>query len=109
MIANDLLHLKNMLDAMDAIERHKSSAAPLATMQVAIAFEIIKMGEAASQLTSELKKVHPQVPWRIMSDTRNRFIHGYYEIDYAILWDIVNDHLPGLYPEIVSIIKSIEC
>lgn len=35
------------------------------------------LGEAVSQLSTELKARHPAVPWSDASRTRNRIVHGY--------------------------------
>ena len=34
------------------------------------------IGEAASSLSTELKTNFPNIPWRLMSDMRNKIIHG---------------------------------
>jgi uncharacterized protein with HEPN domain len=39
-------------------------------------FEII--GEAASRIPDDFKKLHPSVEWRIIKDFRNFIIHEYF-------------------------------
>jgi len=34
---------------------------------------------------------------RDIVDTRNRLVHGYDDIDYGLLWDIVHDEIPSLH------------
>jgi uncharacterized protein with HEPN domain len=46
-------------------------------------FEII--GEAASRITDEFKKLHPGVEWRIIKDFRNFIIHEYFGINNQIV------------------------
>jgi uncharacterized protein with HEPN domain len=39
------------------------------------------IGEAAAGLSDELTTAHSEVPWRPIIATRNRVVHGYFEID----------------------------
>lgn len=54
------------------------------------------IGEAASRLTPELRGRYPDVPWGTMIGMRNRLVHGYFDIDYLLVWDTVNDDRPPL-------------
>jgi uncharacterized protein with HEPN domain len=58
------------------------------------AIEII--GEAARNVSDEFRLAHPEIPWRDTIATRNRMIHGYNEVDLAIVWDTVRDDIPKL-------------
>lgn len=57
-------------------------------------FEII--GEAANRISPELKQEKKNVPWRMLSDFRNRLIHEYFGVDLGIIWDIVETELKDL-------------
>lgn len=46
------------------------------------------MGEAAKQIPEGFRAKHPQVPWRVMAGMRDRLIHGYFTVDYDIVWDV---------------------
>jgi uncharacterized protein with HEPN domain len=37
---------------------------------------------------------------------RDRLIHGYFGVDYALVWDVVTTRIPELREEISSILKS---
>ena len=68
-------------------------------------FEII--GEAASRVPEDFKKVHDRVEWRIIKDFRNFIIHEYFGINNLIVWDIIQHRLPDLLTE-VSAMQSPE-
>ncbi len=53
---------------------------PLATVRL---LEIT--GEAANGLSDEFKEDHPEIPWDRVTPTRNRLIHGYFDIDLEII------------------------
>ena len=46
-------------------------------------FEIV--GEAASRISEDFKKLHPNVEWRIIKDFRNFIIHEYFGINNQIV------------------------
>ena len=66
-------------------------------------FEII--GEAASRIPDDFKKLHPSVEWRIIKDFRNFIIHEYFGINNQIVWDTIQFRLPDLLQEISNLIS----
>jgi len=69
-------------------------------------FEII--GEAASRIPDDFKKMHPSVEWRIIKDFRNFIIHEYFGINNQIVWDTIQFRLPDLLGEISTLISVTE-
>jgi uncharacterized protein with HEPN domain len=57
-------------------------------------FEII--GEAANRLPEDFKDANPDIDWHRIRGFRNRIVHDYMGIDYAIVWDIRTNYLDGL-------------
>ena len=57
-------------------------------------FEII--GEATNQLPKELQQANSQIPWHSVISFRNQLIHGYFGVDYEIMWYVINVDLPDL-------------
>jgi len=70
------------------------------------AIEVI--GEAASKISIEFRKEHPDVPWQKIIGMRNRLIHVYFDIDYNIIWKTVKENLPPLIEQLQSILKNKE-
>jgi uncharacterized protein with HEPN domain len=54
------------------------------------------VGEAASRTSESTRSLLPDLPWMQMTGLRNRLIHGYDEVDFDILWTILQDDLPPL-------------
>ena len=44
-------------------------------------FEVV--GEAARRVSPEFREAHPEVPWRLMGDFRNKLIHDYFGLDHG--------------------------
>ncbi len=64
-------------------------------------FEII--GEAANQLPNTFRDVHSDIVWHSVVSFRNRLIHGYFGVDYQILWYIVQNDLLDLEYQLLSL------
>lgn len=61
-------------------------------------------GEASNKLNPDFRGKYPFVPWRELSDIRNKIIHHYFGVDYDIVWDTVDNHIPILRDNIAIII-----
>ena len=67
--------------------------------QNAVVMSLIVLGEASTKvmdLHPEFAARHALVPWRKMRGMRNRITHGYFEIDFSLVWDTVAEALPEL-------------
>ena len=64
------------------------------TRAVCRSLEII--GEASNKIHPDFKAKYPLVPWRDMSDIRNKIIHHYFGVDYDIVWGIIHSKLPRI-------------
>jgi len=43
-----------------------------------------------------------------MSQTRDRIIHRYFDINWQIVWDLITIELPVLEPKISAIIRDLD-
>ena len=76
--------------------------------QDAVVRNLEVIGEAAGHLPDELRTRYPDVPWRRMIGFRNIAIHAYFAVDYANVWLIAKQSLPGLLPQIQQILHNSE-
>lgn len=105
----DIIRLKHMLDAAQkAVEFIQGKTREEFDQDEALGFAIIRLlevlGEAAKATSEQFKKAHPSIPWQQMIGTRNRLIHGYFDIDYDIIWKIINEDLPRLISDLKKVI-----
>jgi uncharacterized protein with HEPN domain len=66
------------------------------------------LGEAATQLSAELKDQFPAVPWRQPARLRNRIIHGYWSIDLDVVFTTAERQLPGFAADLRRVLAAIE-
>lgn len=57
---------------------------------------VVQIGELAGQLSEEVRRQSASVPWRIIKDTRNYYVHAYGSIDVLSVWDTLNHDIPAL-------------
>lgn len=62
------------------------------------------VGEGASRISEDTKKKHPEISWPHIIGLRNRIVHGYFEIDFAVVWKIVQEDLPQLITQLEFIV-----
>lgn len=71
----------------------------------AVGANLMIIGEAASYIPEDIQTNTAAVPWHLMRAMRNRVVHVYFDIDPAILWDIVQRDLPGLIQPLKDLLK----
>jgi uncharacterized protein with HEPN domain len=76
-------------------------------MQIVLVHLIQIIGEAATGVSDDLIATHPQVPWRQIIATRNRVVHGYFEVDLDILWDVAFGDVPSLLDQVQAILPEL--
>ena len=63
-------------------------------------------GEAASRVPADERAQCSGIPWIQIVGLRNRLIHGYDNVDFDILWEIVTRDLSPLIAELDKILSS---
>jgi len=110
---DDKARMKHMLDA--ALDANKFlGKATFEELQrdrklgnaIVRSLEII--GEAAANVTKTTQAKYPEIEWTVIIGMRNRLIHAYFDINYHIVWQTVNENLPPLVEQLHSILKNKE-
>ncbi len=98
---NPQVILDEMLESIRLIQSYVDSVsyetfAAQQLLQDAVVLRIAILGEAASHLREEDKAQWDDIPWRIITDMRNRLIHGYFAMRLDLVWQVVIADLPPL-------------
>jgi len=60
----------------------------------------------ATERVFEVLDAHPEIDWRAMAGMRDKLIHGYFGVDYDIVWDVVRNKTGLLSEQIRRILES---
>jgi uncharacterized protein with HEPN domain len=108
---NDRTYLGHIAEAIEKIERYLTSISfydfivdPMRVDAVTRELEII--GEASRHLSDDFKKTHQEIPFDDIVGMRNLLIHGYYEVDLAVVWKTCHEDLPALRKMIASVLQE---
>ncbi|MCC7527172.1 MAG: DUF86 domain-containing protein [Candidatus Melainabacteria bacterium] len=104
---DDKEKLEKILDSADRIREYTKDgedeffAKPL--IQDAVIRNLQIIGEAIKELSNELKDQNPDIEWRNASRMRDKLTHDYFEVNYDIVWDTVENHIPPFRDKIEDI------
>lgn len=59
----------------------------------AVAYEALKLGEAASRVSEGFRAAHPKVPWRRLIRLRHEIVHEYFRVELDDLWNFVDSEI----------------
>ncbi len=109
---DDSVYLHHIIDAFLQIEHYTESVSHEEflhnrLLQDGVIRQLEVMGEAARNLSENLRNEHPQLPWRQMIGLRNRMIHAYFNVDLQIIWEIIKGDIPDLKQKMKQILDAI--
>ena len=70
------------------------------TLALALTRLLEIVGEAANGVSPSLRETHPHIAWKEIIGVRHHLIHGYFEVDYDIVWQILTSDLPPLIADL---------
>lgn len=108
---DDVVLLQDIIESIEKISRYTNELQlPFfltdEKTQDAVArnFEII--GEAISRMSIDFKNHHADINWQLIKDFRNILIHAYEIIDYALVWDTIQNKLPEFYEQVKDLLNK---
>ena len=111
-VRRDLLLLQEMIEAsVRAVALVEGQAvedlAADRTRRDALMWNVTVLGEAAAQLSDELKGEFGEVGWRQPIRLRNRILHGYWSIDLDVVRTTAQDQRPGFCADLRHVLAAI--
>lgn len=101
-------YLAHILEAIERIELYVADMDELAFLRSKLVqdavirnFEII--GEASNNIEKrypEFVKAHPELPLSSAYQMRNAVAHGYFKVDFELVWKTICNDLPDFYKRV---------
>jgi uncharacterized protein with HEPN domain len=109
----DAVFLKHILDEIDFVLAATSGKTVTdlledGMLQRACARSIEIIGEATKNVSFALRKANPHIEWKQFAAMRDKLIHQYFGVNWLIVWDVIENHLPTLRTEIDLLVTAIE-
>jgi uncharacterized protein with HEPN domain len=108
-------YLAHILEAIERVDRYTVSMDEPAFLNNQLVqdavirnFEII--GDASNNIAMrypELAAAHADLPLAFAYQMRNAIAHGYFEVDFEIVWKTICRDLRGLHEQIQKVLDSI--
>ncbi|MEQ1659748.1 MAG: DUF86 domain-containing protein [Hylemonella sp.] len=103
-------YLLHILEAIERIERYTADVDEMAFLntplvQDAVVRNLEVIGEASRNVEQhypDFARQHPDIPFAFAYQMRNAVAHGYFKVDYEIVWKTIQNDLAGLYESVQS-------
>jgi uncharacterized protein with HEPN domain len=105
------LYLEDILQAIEKIEVYTASSSiqdiqKNSMLMDAVLHNLEIIGEATKHLPENLKARSPEVEWRKITGLRDIVAHEYFGISIEIVWDLLQNKLPGLHLAVVHLLEG---
>ena len=105
-------YLGHIVQAIDRVHRYVANMPETGFLQdektqdaVIRNFEVI--GEASNNIKKyhpDFASQHPEVPLNFAYEMRNALTHGYFKIDFEVVWKTIHADLPELRSQVAALI-----
>lgn len=107
----DRIRIQHMIDVAEDALRFVSGRTPAdLTTDRMLSFAVVRaveiIGEAASKVSAEARKVHGDIPWEAIIGMRHRLGHAYFDINQDVVWVAVTEEIPDLLPRLRALIET---
>ncbi len=65
-------------------------------LQLGVIKCIEMIGEATKRLSADFRIKHSHIPWEDMAGMRDKLTHGYMDVNYITVWEVVEKDIPKL-------------
>jgi uncharacterized protein with HEPN domain len=106
----DQQRLYDIIEAITAVHRYsvqgKETFDQNELIQVWCLRHLEIIGEAAAKLSEETRNQLPNIPWRQLIGMRNILIHGYFDVNWNQVWNVVVHDLKPLQDTIEKFLSE---
>ena len=106
---DDLERLYDIKESIEKIEKYfdKNKIIRDELLQAAIVRYLEIIGEASRSLKEETKTKSPETEWPKIISFRNFIVHNYFDVDWEIIYKVIEEDIPKLKEQIEKLIKHL--
>ena len=76
------------------------------TLKRAVVRSLEIIGEATKKIPADFKVKWNSIQWKNMAGMRDRLIHDYIGVNYAIVWDVMKNKIPDMNKQISEFLNG---
>ncbi len=104
------VYLEHILDAINQIKTYikdvdYKSFTNSRLIQDAVIRELEIVGEATKNLSEEVRKKYPNIPWKDIAGMREKLIHGYMGVNLEDVWKTAKEEISDLEKQLKNLLK----
>jgi len=111
-VRSDVERLTDIIEAADRIALRVARGRPQFNLDEDIQLALVRLieivGEACANVSADLQRLYPNVPWRAAASMRNRVIHGYFDVDLNLVWTAAAQEIPELARDVQIALTEIK-
>ena len=108
-------YLSHIIQAIQRIQHYTEDIDELGFLQNemvqdAVIRNIEVIGEASNNIEkhfTEFAKLHPELPLAFAYEMRNAVAHGYFKVDFEIVWKTIQNELPQLEQQTKLVLQQL--
>lgn len=108
----DPAYLHHMLDAIHHIEDFSKDIPSASALRdrplerAGIERMLTIIGEAAKNVSPQLKRQFQKIPWKATAGMRDKIMHHYFGVDFEAVFETIRKDLPALRQDIEAILSE---
>lgn len=104
-------YLKDILDAIRKIENYSENLTYEEFLkdelrQDGVVKNLEVIGEAVKNIPDDIKSKKPDIEWKKIAGLRDILTHGYFGINFEIVWDVISNKIPDLKKNVQELLNK---
>jgi uncharacterized protein with HEPN domain len=102
--------LQDIMEAIATIQRHPTDDHERFQRDEVLRWffraQVQIVGEACFKLSDAVRDANPEVPWRAIVGMRHILVHDYFDVEWEILWEVLQQRIEPLQAQIEAILQQ---